>query len=62
MLFGRFYIKNYRAYYNSYFPLKVKRPFNGKNIFIHEQRLPLELEFLMKFQNPITQRKFKSDE
>ena len=24
MLFGRFYIKNYHANYNSYFPLKVK--------------------------------------
>ena len=36
MLFGRFYIKNYHANYNSYFPLKVKG-LTGKNIFIHAQ-------------------------
>ena len=64
MLFGRFYIKNYHANYNSYFPQKVKG-LTGKNIFIHAQRLPLKLVFLMKFdlcQNPITQRKFKTDD
>ena len=40
-----------------HFHLKVKGH-TGKNIFIHAQRLPLELVFLMKFvpsQNPITQ-------
>ena len=47
-LFGRFYIKNYHANFNSYFALKVKG-LTGKNIFIHAQRLPLELVFLMKF-------------
>ena len=31
MVFGRFYIKNYHANYNSYFPLKVKG-LTGKNI------------------------------
>ena len=36
MLFGRFYIKNYHANYNSYFPLEVKG-FSGKAIFIHAQ-------------------------
>ena len=53
------YIKNNHANYKSYFPLEVKG-LTGKNIFIHAQRLPLELVFLMKFvlsQNPITQRK-----
>ena len=39
---------------NSYFPLKVKG-INGKNIFIHAQRLPLELIFLLQF---VTQRSF----
>ena len=54
ILFGRFYIKNYHANYNSYFPLKVKG-LSGKNILIHARRLPLELVFLMKFvQNSIT--------
>jgi len=53
MLFGRFYIKNYRANYNSYFPLKL---------FLY---MPLEQLFLMKFvlsQNPITRCKFETDE
>ena len=36
MLFGRFYIKNYYANYNSYFPLKVKG-LTGKSIFLHAQ-------------------------
>ena len=59
MRFGRFYIKNYHANYNSYFPLKIKG-LTGKNI--HPQRLPLELVFLMKYlQNLITQCKYKTD-
>ena len=33
MLFGMFYIKNYHANYNSYFPLKVKGPFMKKHFF-----------------------------
>jgi len=41
MLSDRFYIKNYHANNNSYFPLKVKGLI-GKNLFIHTQRLPLE--------------------
>ena len=64
MPFGSSYIKNYHANYNSYFPLKAIG-LSRKNIFIHEQRLSLELVFLMKFvlsQNPITVRKFKTDE
>ena len=64
LLFSRFYSKNCHANYNPYFPLKVKG-LTGKNIFTYAKRLPLELVFLMKFflsQNPITQRKFKTDE
>ena len=62
MPFGKFYIKNYHANYNSYFPLKVKG-LTGKNIFINSQRLPLDLVFLMEVisQNPIAQRKFKTE-
>ena len=48
MFFGMFYIKNYHANYNSYFPLKVKGLI-GKNICIHAHRDCL--------WNPITQRK-----
>jgi len=56
MLFGKFYIKNYHANYDSYFPLKVKS-FTGKNIFKHSQRLSVEPVILMRFvlnENPIT--------
>ena len=55
-------LKNYHANYNAYFPLKVKG-LTGKNIFIHAQRLPLELYVSHEIcQNPITQCKFKTDE
>ena len=47
MLSDRFYSKNYHAINNSY--LQVKGLI-GKNLFIHTQRLPLELLFLMKFK------------
>ena len=47
MLVGRLYIKHYHANYNLYFPLNA-RGITEKNIFIHAQRLPLELVFLIK--------------
>jgi len=64
MLFCRVYIKNYLANYNSYFPLKVKGLILEKYLYTCTETL-LELVFLINFvlsQNPITQRKFKTDE
>ena len=67
MLLCRFYIKNYYANYNSYFPVEVKG-LTGRNMFIQytcSETAFGAIVFLMNFvlsQNPITQCKFKTDE
>ena len=48
--------QNYHVNYNLYFPMKIKG-ITGINIFIHAQRIPLELAFLInliqvKIQSP----------
>ena len=57
MLFGKFYIKNYLANYNSYFPPESQGPY-WKYIFIHAFRVSVshyikreKISYFLKFNS-----------